>query len=190
MTWQDRSLSSAALLGFVTNFKDGAVWGLLPLVLVARGFGLPQVAAIASTYTLVWALAQALFGPLSDRWGRRTLAAGGVLLQALSLWGLSQTSVFGPAMVFAVLLGTGTGMAYPTLMVWVADVSGPDWQATALGVYRFWRDAGYAVGALGTGFLASHLGASGAMAWSAGGVALFALIAWLRSDRGPAIKLA
>lgn len=89
VTWQHRSLSSAVLLGFTTNLKDGAVWGLLPLMLVSRGFALPQVAAVAGTYTLVWALSQAVFGPLSDRVGRRTLTGGGVLLQGLTLWSLS-----------------------------------------------------------------------------------------------------
>jgi MFS family permease len=189
VTWQDRSLSSAALLGFATNFKDGAVWGLLPLVLVARGFELPQVAAVASTYTLVWALSQAVFGPLSDRVGRRTLAGGGVLIQALSLWGLSLAETGPLAFFAAVLLGTGTGMAYPTLMAWVADVSDPDWRATALGVYRFWRDAGYAVGALGAGVLAATLGATAALSWTALGIILLALTAWLRSAARPVAEL-
>jgi MFS family permease len=188
VTWQNNVLSSAALLGFATNFKDGAVWGLLPLVLIARGFTLPQVAMVASAYTLVWALSQAVFGPLSDRLGRRLLSAGGVMLQALSLWGLSRSESLAPALVAAVLLGTGTGMAYPTLMAWVADFSEQEWRATALGVYRFWRDAGYAVGALGAGILASYLGASGALSWAAGGVALLALAAWSRSDQGRVMK--
>ncbi len=85
-------------------------------------------------------------------------------------------------LAWPVLLGTGKGMAYATLMGWVADVSEQKWRTTALGVYRFWRDTGYAVGALGTGILASRLGPSGVLAWSAGGVDLFALTAWSRSD--------
>ena len=185
VTWQDRALSSAALLGFATNFKDGAVWGLLPLVLVARGFPLPQVAAVAGTYTLVWALSQAVFGPLSDRMGRRVLAGSGVLIQGLALWGLSLAATPMSAFMAAALLGLGTGMAYPTLMAWVADVSAPDWRATALGVYRFWRDAGYAVGALGAGLLAASLGARAALCWTASGIVLLALTAWLRSAARP-----
>ena len=185
VTWQDRALSSAALLGFATNFKDGAVWGLLPLVLVARGFALPQVAAVAGTYTLVWALSQAVFGPLSDRMGRRVLAGSGVLIQGLALWGLSLAATPMSAFMAAALLGLGTGMAYPTLMAWVADVSAPDWRATALGVYRFWRDAGYAVGALGAGLLAASLGARAALCWTASGIVLLALTAWLRSAARP-----
>ena len=183
VTWQDRRLSSAALLGFATNFKDGAVWGLLPLVLVARGFALPQVAAVAGTYTLVWALSQAVFGPLSDRMGRPVLASAGVLLQGLALWGLSLAGALRPAFMAAVLLGLGTGMAYPTLMAWVADVSAPDWRATALGVYRFWRDAGYAVGALGAGLLSATLGAGPALTWTALGVLMLAVFAWTRSGQ-------
>ena len=183
VTWQDRALSSAALLGFATNFKDGAVWGLLPLVLVARGFQLPQVAAVAGTYTLVWALSQAVFGPLSDRVGRRVLAGSGVLLQGLALWGLGLAVSPLTALLAATLLGLGTGMAYPTLMAWVADVSAPDWRATSLGVYRFWRDAGYAVGALGAGILAATLGASSALIWTAVGVMVLAALAWTRSGQ-------
>ena len=183
VTWQDSRLSSAALLGFATNFKDGAVWGLLPLVLVARGFPLPQVAAVAGTYTLVWALSQAIFGPLSDRVGRRALASAGVLLQGLSLLGLSLAGALRPAFMAAALLGLGTGMAYPTLMAWVADVSAPDWRATALGVYRFWRDAGYALGALGAGLLAAALGAGPALSWTALGVLVLAVFAWTRSEQ-------
>ena len=185
VTWQHRTLSSAVLLGFATNFKDGAVWGLLPLVLVSRGFALPQVAAVAGTYTLIWALSQAAFGPLSDRVGRRTLAGGGVLIQGLALWSLSSAGTLPLAFLTAALLGMGTGMAYPTLMAWVADASGPDWRATALGIYRFWRDAGYAVGALGAGVIAAALGATAALGWTALGVVLLALAAWLRSAPRP-----
>ncbi len=185
VTWQHRTLSSAVLLGFATNFKDGAVWGLLPLVLVSRGFALPQVAAVAGTYTLIWALSQAAFGPLSDRVGRRTLAGGGVLIQGLALWSLSSARTLPLAFLTAALLGMGTGMAYPTLMAWVADASGPDWRATALGIYRFWRDAGYAVGALGAGVIAAALGATAALGWTALGVVLLALAAWLRSAPRP-----
>ena len=148
--------------------------------LVLRGFGLPQVASEAGTYTLVWALSQAVFRPLSDQVRRRALASAGVLLQGLALWGLSLTGALRPAFMAAVLLGLGTGMAYPTLMAWVADVSAPDWRATALNVYRFWRDAGYAVGALGTGALAATLGAVAALTWTALGVMV---LAWTRSGQ-------
>jgi len=185
VTWQHRTLGSAVLLGFATNLKDGAVWGLLPLVLVSRGFALPQAAAVASTYTLIWALSQAAFGPLSDRLGRRPLAGGGVLIQGLSLWSLSLAGTLPVTFLAAALLGVGTGMAYPTLMAWVADVSGPDWRATALGIYRFWRDAGYAVGALGAGVIAAALGAADALGWTACGIVLLALAAWLRSVPRP-----
>jgi MFS family permease len=187
VSWQGPALSSAALLGFATNFKDGAVWGLLPLVLVARGFELPQVAAVAGTYTLVWALSQALFGPLSDRVGRRFLGCGGVLLQTAALWALSVSASLPSAFLAAALLGTGTGMAYPTLMAWVADESGADWRATALGVYRFWRDAGYAAGALSAGGIAAALGAGAALSWTAIGVGVLALVAWWRSARGAVV---
>ncbi|WP_456832971.1 MFS transporter [Deinococcus sp. UYEF24] len=185
VSWQGPALSSAALLGFATNFKDGAVWGLLPLVLVARGFELPQVAAVAGTYTLVWALSQAGFGPLSDRVGRRFLGCSGVLLQGGALWGLSQSSALPSAFLAAALLGTGTGMAYPTLMAWVADESRPDWRASALGVYRFWRDAGYAAGALGAGGIAAAVEASAALSWTALGLEVLALAAWWRSVPRP-----
>ena len=188
VTWQHRTLSSAVLLGFATNVKDGAVWGLLPLVLVSRGFALPQVAAVAGTYTLIWALSQAVFGPLSDRVGRRALAVGGVMIQGLALWSLSLAGTLPLAFQAAALLGTGTGMAYPTLMAWVADVSDPDWRATALGIYRFWRDAGYAVGALGAGVIAAALGATAGLGWTALGVVVLAFAAWVRTAPRPVAR--
>ncbi|MEW6420373.1 MAG: MFS transporter [Deinococcota bacterium] len=182
VTWRHPELSSATLLGFVTNLKDGAVWGLLPIVLTARHLPLAEVALVTGIYPLVWALSQALFGPLSDRLGRRGLAVSGVLLQGGALWLLAQPAQGGLTKVAAVLLGLGTGMAYPTLLAWVADASGPTWQATALGVYRFWRDAGYAGGALGAGALASHLGGGAALTWAAFLLLGAAVVAGLRSS--------
>lgn len=93
------------------------------------------------------------------------------------------------AFLAAALLGMGTGMAYPTLMAWVADVSDPEWRATALGIYRFWRDTGYAVGALGAGVIAAAVGATAALGWTAFGVVFLALTAWLRSAPRPVANL-
>jgi MFS family permease len=137
-----------SLLGAATNLKDGLVWLALPLMMTAQGFDLVQVGAVAGVYPLVWAGGQIVFGPLSDRYGRRLLILPGMLLQALGLLALATLPTFAGLLGAAVVLGLGTGMVYPTLIALVADRVPPTDRATALGVYRFFRDGGYALGAV------------------------------------------
>ncbi len=137
-----------SLLGAATNLKDGLVWLALPLMMTARGFDLVQVGAVAGLYPLIWAGGQVVFGPLSDRYGRRRLILPGMLLQALGLLALAIAPTFAGLLGAAVVLGLGTGMVYPTLIALVADRVAPTNRATALGVYRFFRDGGYALGAI------------------------------------------
>jgi MFS family permease len=137
-----------SLLGAATNLKDGLVWLALPLMMTTRGFDLVQVGAVAGLYPLVWAGGQIVFGPLSDRYGRRRLILPGMLLQALGLLAMAVLPTFGGLLAAAVVLGLGTGMVYPTLIALVADRVPLAERATALGVYRFFRDGGYALGAI------------------------------------------
>ncbi len=175
-----------SLLGLATNLKDGLVWLSLPILLTARGFDLPQVAVVAGLYPFVWAVGQPLFGPLSDRIGRRLLVAGGMLFQGAGLLTLSFAWSFTPAVLAALLLGLGTGMAYPVLIAAVTDRVEARERATALGVYRFFRDSGYALGALLGSLGLLRLGAVNA--WTAAAFAPLVVIALvaLRSAGAPA----
>ena len=166
-TWTDRRLASASLAGLVTNLKDGVLWGLLPLLLAARGLSVAEVGLIVGTYPLVWAGSQLVFGPLSDRIGRRILIWSGLVTQGLGVSLFTVSESLPLYMIAALIVGTGTGMVYPVLLAFVSDNSAIHWRASALGVYRLWRDSGYAVGALGAGFIADQIGVDGALSVTA-----------------------
>jgi len=143
-----RGVGAPSLLGLATNLKDGLAWLALPLLLTGRGMSLTQIGLVAGLYPLLWAAGQPLFGPLSDRTGRRWLITLAMLLQGAGLALLALTSSYPLALLAAAGMGLGTGMAYPVLIAVVADRARASERATALGVYRFFRDGGYAVGAL------------------------------------------
>jgi MFS family permease len=138
-----------SLLGLMTNLKDGLVWLSLPLLLSARGFSPAEIGSVAGFYPLIWASGQLVFGPLSDRIGRQALILAGVALQGVGLivMAMSMSSQLVLALLAAFLLGLGTSMAYPTLIAQVADKAPPQQRASALGLYRFFRDGGYVLGA-------------------------------------------
>lgn len=149
-----RGLGTPSLLGGATNLKDGLVWLALPLMMTSRGFNLTEVGLVAGLYPFVWAAGQILFGPLSDRVGRRRIILPGMLFQGVGLILLGTVSALSGMLLASFLLGLGTGMVYPTLIALVADRAPARDRATALGVYRFFRDGGYAAGAViaGLGF--------------------------------------
>lgn len=163
-SWTDPALSSASLAGLATNLKDGALWGLLPVLLAGRGLPVARIGAVVALYPLVWAVSQLFFGPASDRYGRTGLITVGLAFQAAGVAGFLAGTSLGTALAAACVTGLGTGMVYPTLLAFVSDRSEPAWRATALGVYRLWRDLGYAVGALTAGLLADALGVDAALA--------------------------
>lgn len=164
-----------SLLGLLTNLKDGLAWLLLPLLLSARGLSPAEIGGVAGLYPLAWALGQPLFGPLSDRLGRRPLILGGMALQGLGLL-LLGVEPPGAALLAALLLGLGTAMAYPTLIAHVADRAPPEKRATALGQYRFFRDGGYVLGATLAG-----LGlANPAVVLPLAGLGFLGVVLWVR----------
>jgi MFS family permease len=167
-SWRDPALSSASQAGMVNNLNDGLAWGLFPLFFAAAGLDVAQIGILSFTYPAAWGLLQLWTGALSDRWGRKRLIAGGMLVQSGALAAIALTRGFWPWAGAAALLGVGTAMVYPTLLAAVGDVAHPRWRASAVGVYRFLRDSGYAVGALLAGALADLFG----IAWSIGAVAL------------------
>jgi MFS family permease len=153
-SWKHRALFAASQAGMVNNLNDGVVWGLIPVWLAARGLTLERIGIVTASYPLVWGVAQLATGALSDRWGRRWMIAAGLWVQALGIAALAAGGAFAAWLAGAVILGVGTALVYPTLLAAVSDVAHPDWRASAVGVYRLWRDGGYAVGALGAGLLA------------------------------------
>jgi MFS family permease len=157
-TWKDRALFAASQAGLAKNLNDGVVWGLLPLFLAEKGLPVAQIGAIAAIYPGVWGISQLMTGPLSDYLGRKWMIAVGMWLQAGGIALLAILPSFNELMGAAVVLGLGAGLVYPTLLAAVSDVARPDWRATALGVYRLWRDGGYAVGGLAAGLLADAFG--------------------------------
>jgi MFS family permease len=162
-SFTDRELSSVSQAGLVNNLNDGMAWGLFPLFFAARGMSLGQIAWLAAIYPAVWGAGQLLTGALSDRLGRKWLIAAGMWVQAVGIALIVLSSGFAGFAAGGVLLGAGTAMVYPTLLAAVGDVAHPTWRASAVGVYRFWRDMGYAVGALLAGVAADALGVAAAI---------------------------
>ncbi|MFC9467730.1 MFS transporter [Streptomyces coelicoflavus] len=159
-SWQDRSLRGASQAGLVNNLNDGLTWGVFPLLFTDHGLGLAAVGLIKGIYPILWGIGQIPAGHLADRIGRKPLIVTGMLVQAaaflLVLALLDQPLLAG--ILSAVVLGLGTAMVYPALIASVSDHAHPTWRTNALGTYRFWRDIGYAAGALLAGILADPLG--------------------------------
>jgi MFS family permease len=163
LAWQSTvsnpSLSAASQAGLVNNLNDGLAWGLLPIVQAAAGLSVGQIGLLAAAYPATWGLAQIGTGALSDRIGRKRLIVAGMLTQAAAIASIAAWTGFVPWLLAAVVLGLGTAMVYPTLLAVVADVAPPRQRGAVTGVYRFWRDLGFAVGAIVVGDLADRAGA-------------------------------
>jgi MFS family permease len=156
-TWRDPSLSAVCQAGLVNNAVDGLAWVILPLLFTSEGISVGRIGVLAALYPGVWCLGQLLTGAWSDRVGRKPLIVAGMLTQGVALALMAATTGFAPWALGAVLVGIGTALVYPTLMAAVGDVAHPSWRATAVGVYRLWRDAGYVVGGLLAGVVADVL---------------------------------
>ncbi|MGH7711402.1 MAG: MFS transporter, partial [Gemmatimonadaceae bacterium] len=158
VSWSDPALASASQVGLVNNLNDGLAWGLFPLFFAAAGLSLNEIGVLAFIYPATWGVMQLVTGALSDRVGRKWLIASGMLLQGAALLVMGVVNGFALWLVTGALLGVGTAMVYPTLLAAIADVAHPSWRGSALGLYRFWRDSGYVVGALMAGVLADAFG--------------------------------
>ncbi|SEQ32009.1 MFS transporter [Piscibacillus halophilus] len=178
-TWKDRELSTISFAGLSTNLKDGMAWGLFPVFLTTSGLTVGQVGAVVAAYPAAWGFFQLFTGILSDKIGRKGLIVSGMIIQALSLWMFLLVDTYALWLTTAILLGIGTAMVYPTLIAAIGDASHPKWRATSMGYYRFWRDSGYAFGALMAGLFTDLLNVN----WAIGLVALLPLIAGLRAIR-------
>jgi MFS family permease len=164
VSWKDRTLSSISQAGLVNNLNDGLAWGLLPLHFAAAGLAIERIAILSAVYPVMWGVCQLVTGALSDRVGRKWMIAGGMWLQALAIALFLVPVNFAVWFAAAVLLGVGTAMVYPTLLAAIGDVVDPLVRASSVGVYRLWRDSGYAFGALLSGIVAHALGQDAAIA--------------------------
>lgn len=162
-TLRDRDLSAVSQAGLVNNLNDGMAWGLFPLLFAAAGMGLREIGWLASIYPAVWGVGQLFTGAASDRLGRKWLIAAGMWVQAIGILWVAVSAGFGGFAAGGVLLGLGTAMVYPTLLAAIGDVTHPSWRASSIGVYRLWRDSGYAAGALLAGLIADWLGVRAAI---------------------------
>ena len=188
-SWQNRSLRGASQAGLVNNLNDGLTWGVFPLLFTDHGLGLAAVGLIKGLYPILWGLGQIPTGHLADRIGRKPLIVAGMLVQAggfvIALALLDRPLLAG--ILSAVALGLGTAMVYPALIAAVSDHAHPTWRANALGTYRFWRDIGYAAGALVAGLLADAFGLNSTIVAAAALTAASGLIAaaWITEQPIP-----
>jgi MFS family permease len=177
---RDRTLSSVSQAGLVNNLNDGLAWGVFPLFFAAHGLSVGRIGVLAALYPAVWGLGQMGTGALSDRWGRKWLIAAGMWVQAGAIALIAGGGAFGTWAAGAVVLGLGTAMVYPTLLAAIGDVAEPRWRASAVGVYRLWRDSGFVAGAVLAGVLADRFGAASAIRWVAVLTALSGAVVALR----------
>src|SRR5229473_995218 len=166
-SFKDRNLFAASQAGLVNNLNDGMSWGIFPLFFASFGLGVERIGILKAIYPATWGLLQIATGPLSDRWGRKGLIVAGMWIQSAGLFLTAATRQFEWWLLGSLLLGIGTAMVYPSLIAAVSDASHPTWRARSLSVYRFWRDLGYAIGALSAGIIADIFG----MAWAIGSIA-------------------
>jgi MFS family permease len=157
-SFRDRDLSSVSQAGLVNNLNDGMAWGLFPLVYAAAGMSLAEIGVLAAIYPAVWGPGQLVTGLWSDRIGRKRLIVAGKLFQAGGIAVIALSDTFRWFALGAGLIGVGTAMVYPTLLAAIGDIAHPSWRASAVGVYRLWRDSGYVLGALVAGVIADSFG--------------------------------
>ena len=156
-SFRDPSLSAICQAGLVNNLNDALVWGLVPLFLAAQGLSIGRIGVIAALYPASWGLAQLATGAWSDRAGRKPLIVAGLWLQALAIAGLTVFDAYEGWALCALGMGLGTALVYPTLIAAISDRAHPIWRASAVGVYRLWRDLGYAVGGIIVGVIADAI---------------------------------
>jgi MFS family permease len=179
-SFTDRAMSSCSQAGMVNNLNDGLAWGLFPIFFANAGLSIGRIGALAALYPAVWGFGQLLTGGLSDHVGRKPLIVSGMLTQAAAIGWIAATTGFAPWALGAVALGAGTAMVYPTLIAAIGDVAHPSWRARSVGVYRLWRDGGFAVGALLAGAIADWMSITAAIWAVATLTAVSGLVVMLR----------
>lgn len=179
-SFTDKDLSSTSQAGFVNNLNDGLAWGLFPIFFAAAGMSLSQIGWLAAIYPAVWGIGQLFTGAYSDKIGRKLLIVLGMWIQAVGIAVTALSSGFWGFATGAALMGAGTAMVYPTLLAAIGDVAHPSWRSSSVGIYRLWRDSGYAAGAIVAGIVADALGLTWALWLIAGLTTLSGLVVALR----------
>jgi len=189
-SWRNKTLFAVCQAGMINNLNDGMVWGLVPLLLAGFGSSVEQIGIVAAVYPAVWGIGQLFTGALSDRWGRKWLIATGMWLQAVGIGLLAIGQTMTAWLGAATLLGLGTAMVYPTLLAAVSDVAHPVWRGSAVGVYRLWRDSGFAIGGILAGLLADLFNIPVAIA-VIGGLTLLSgvIVATVMAETAPSWQL-
>jgi len=176
-TWKHRNLGSVSLNGLVNNLNDGVVWGLLPMLLIQRGFGITQIGIIASIYPAVWGISQLFTGKMGDTHCKKQIITVGMLLQAVAILIVAIASSLPLLILASIILGFGTAMVYPNFLSVIAESTHPKQRAESLSIFRLWRDSGYVFGALLSGVLADAFGITYALFIAAAITAIAGLIA-------------
>jgi MFS family permease len=157
-SWKDRSLLAISQAGLVNNLIFGVSWGLFTLYFSSYGLGTADVGFLKALHPGIWGILQLVTGFMSDKIGRKILIVPGMFIQSIGIWIILYSQEFLGWIVGMSLLGSGTALVYPTLLAAIGDIAHPNWRATSLGVYRFWRDIGFVIGAVGIGFVADSFG--------------------------------
>jgi MFS family permease len=171
-SFRDRNLFAACQAGLVNNLNDGMSWAIFPMFFASFGLGVEGIGILKAVYPAIWGILQTLTGPMSDRLGRKGLVVWGMWVQAAGLFITAGSRGFGLWLLGSILLGIGTAMVYPTLIAAISDASHPMWRARSLSVYRFWRDLGYAIGALIAGVIGDLFG----LAWAIAAVGMLTFV--------------
>jgi predicted MFS family arabinose efflux permease len=157
-TWKDKNLGTVTQAGLINNLNDGMVWGIFPILLFSKGFTIEQIGIVTAIYPAVWGIGQLFTGKMADYFCKKDLLFFGMALQGIALVTLIFAGTMTHFVILSTILGWGTAMVYPTFLATIAENSHPEDRASSLGVFRFWRDLGYAIGALLTGVIADSLG--------------------------------
>ena len=179
-TWKDGNLGSISQAGLINNLNDGMVWGILPMLLIAKEFSMNQIGIIAGTYPVVWGIGQLFTGKLSDHFNKKWMLFVGMIMQGIALMGMIWADSYSVIILLSVLLGIGTAIVYPTFLAGIAQFTHPEQRAKSIGVFRLWRDLGYAIGAILTGIIADFWGITPAIGVIGGLTIISAVIILIR----------
>src|SRR5687767_5492509 len=179
-TWKDKNLGSVTQAGLINNLNDGMVWGLYPILLATKGFSIAHIGIITAVYPAVWGIGQLFTGRMADRFCKRDLLFWGMIIQGLMLLAIVFAASFTHFILLSIFLGWGTAMVYPTFLATIAENTHPQDRAKSIGIFRLWRDMGYAIGALITGIIADAIGISASIFFIGGLTLASGLIIYFR----------